>query len=109
MEGKSITPPKIEGGPIQSYPVLLTAEWCPFTLAAASFWDIAASAVGLKLRVLEAETREAAQVMVATGIAGVPCLISYPGCLRYGLGLGLADAISLLQPSVSGPDGEVMT
>jgi hypothetical protein len=109
VEGKSITPPKIEVGPIQSYPVLLTGEWCPFTLAAASFWDIAVSAVGLKLRVLDAEIREAAQVMVSAGIAGVPCLIAYPGRLRYGLGLGLADAISFLQPSVSGPDGEVVT
>jgi hypothetical protein len=109
VEGKSITPPKTEVEPIQIYPVLLTAEWCPFTLAAASFWNIAASAVGLKLRVLDAETREAAKVMVSAGIAGVPCLVASPGRLRYGLGLGLADAISFLQPSVSGSDGEVVT
>jgi hypothetical protein len=45
--------------------------------------------------------------MIAAGIAGVPCLIAQPGRVCYGLGLGFSDAVSFLQPLVSGLDGEV--
>jgi hypothetical protein len=73
-------------------PTLVTANWCPFTLAAEKFWREATQAVGLPLRVLDAESNEGKSFMGTVKVAGVPCLVAAPERLSYGLNLSLDEA-----------------
>jgi hypothetical protein len=71
-------------GPIGELPALITADWCPFTVQATRFWQNAAAAAGLALRVLDAESDEGGRVMDAAQVAGVPCAIAATGERVYG-------------------------
>jgi len=97
LQGKQIDLPGIQGGVVDNFPTLVTANWCPYTIAAQSFWHEAAQAVGLSLRVVDAEDAAGAQTIVSVGVAGVPCLIAKPGHQVYGLHLSEAAAQSFLQ------------
>lgn len=96
LKSTSSSPKQIEG-PVIDYPTLVTANWCPFTLTAKSFWNEAAIDAGLTLKVVDAETEEGAQIIVSAGVAGVPCLVAAPDRLLYGLQCSPSEAISFLQ------------
>ena len=97
LQGKQIDLPRIDGGVADNFPTLVTATWCPYTTAAESFWHEAAQAVGLSLRIVDAEDAVGAQVIASADIAGVPCLVAKPGHKAYGLHLSKAAAQSFLQ------------
>ena len=85
-------------------PALVTAHWCPFTLAAEDFWKEATQAVGLPLRVLDAESDEGKSFMCTLKVAGVPCLVAAPERLLYGLNLSLEEAKTFLSAKESLPE-----
>ena len=80
-----------------SLPALITARWCPFTVPADNFWRTAARRAGVTLRILDAESEEGSQVMVAAGVAGVPCALISPEQKRYGMELTPAEAEAFLR------------
>ena len=79
--------------------MLVTASWCPFTLTATNAWMEAARAVGLGLRVLDAESEQGEQVMMAARVPGVPCLVAALDRLFVGAQFGPAEAEAFLQPA----------
>jgi hypothetical protein len=91
----------MEVSSVGDLPTLVTAEWCPFTLTAKDLWMEAARGIGLTLRVVDAESEDGAQVMVAANVAGVPCLLAAPDRLFYGVQISPAEMKSFLQTSVS--------
>lgn len=99
-QGKPIptTPRKIESRTIVDFPLLVTANWCPFTSSANDFWNEVAQTVGTTLTTVDAESEDGLQVMVSASVAGVPCLIVAPDRLFYGLGYNASEAMSLLHP-----------
>jgi hypothetical protein len=64
--------------------VLVTAEWCPYTVSVTHFWQEAARSAEVPLRVLDAESDEGERVMDAAEVAGVPCAVAGRGRLLYG-------------------------
>jgi hypothetical protein len=83
-------------GSIGTLPILITADWCPFTLTAENFWTKAAQSVGLTLRVLNAESDEGKRIMSTVNVTGVPCLIAAPERLFYGMNINFDEATSFL-------------
>ena len=99
LQNKPGPPPKTVAGSIGNLPVLVTANWCPFTLTATNAWMEAARAVGLMLRVLDAESEEGEQVMMAARVPGVPCLVAAPDRLFVGTQFSPSEAEAFLQPA----------
>jgi glutaredoxin len=99
LQGKQIhiAPKEIEPNTIVDFPLLVSANWCPFTSAAKDFWNEAAQAFGTTLTTVDAQSEEGAQVIISAGIAGVPCLVVAPDRLFYGLWYDASDAKSLLK------------
>lgn len=64
--------------------MVVTADWCPFTVPVTRFWQEAARAASVPIRVLDAESEDGGHVMDAAQVAGVPCAIAGPGRLLYG-------------------------
>jgi hypothetical protein len=96
-----ITPRKIETPTIVDFPLLVTANWCPFTSTAKDFWYEAAQAAGITLTIVDAEDEDGTQVMVSASVAGVPCLMVAQDRLFYGLRYNASEASSLLHSLVS--------
>jgi len=82
------------------YPILVTAEWCPYTLPAIRFWEEAANSVGLPLSVYYAGLEDGDKIAASANVAGVPCLIASPEKLYYGLNINLSEAGSFLKKVV---------
>lgn len=95
------TPREIEALAIEDFPLLVTANWCPYTSTAKDFWNEAAQAVGTTVTTVDAESEEGLEFMVSASVAGVPCLVLAPDRLFYGLGYGASEARSLLHLFVS--------
>jgi hypothetical protein len=76
--------------------VLVTANWCPFTVPATGFWREAAHAEGLPLEVVDAESDQGGRLIATLGIAGIPCVAAGPGRLHYGYQLVSAGARAFL-------------
>jgi len=91
-------------GPIGELPALFTADWCPFTVQATRFWQNAAAAAGLPLRVLDAESDEGGYVMDVAQVAGVPCAIAATGERVYGYQHTPLDAERFLLGSAPRPE-----
>jgi glutaredoxin len=77
--------------------ILVTAGWCPFTANAKSFWNDAASKVGMPLKVVDLDEAEGEQIAQAAGVQGVPCLLIPGGQSHYGLGLSREEAEQFLR------------
>lgn len=60
-------------------------------------WNEAARAVGVTLRVVDAESEAGAQVMAAANVAGVPCCVGAPDRKFYGVYLSPEEATAFLQ------------
>jgi len=101
IEGKSVTFPKIPSEKNIIYPTLVTAKWCPYTFTAIKFWEEAATAVRLPLRVFYAGIEDGDKIVAAAHVAGVPCLIANPKTLHYGLNMNLSEAISFLKEAIT--------
>jgi hypothetical protein len=96
MEGRQIRFDPIEKSSIGTMPILITADWCPFTLAADNFWTTAAQSAGLTLGTFFADSDEGKRMMSTFKVAGIPCLIAAPGRLFYGLNISRDEATSFL-------------
>ena len=97
IQGKSVRfPGKIPGVPM-SYPTLVTATWCPYTLTSIKFWEDAASSVGISLNVVHAGTEEGDRIIFSADVAGVPCLIAKPQSVFYGLQISRPEAFAFLK------------
>jgi hypothetical protein len=83
-----------------TYPILVTAKWCPYTLTAKNFWEKAATTAGAGITVVDAESDEGRNIILAKKVAGVPCLIKAPGSMVYGLQLSWEEALSNLRELV---------
>lgn len=83
--------------PIEGLPILVTADWCPYTLTAKNFWNEAAGSAGVDVKVVDAESEEGKQVIVTAKVAGVPCLVIKQDHLIYGLQWSASEAKSFLQ------------
>lgn len=101
MLGRAVKLPKIDSVPIESFPILVTSNWCPYTLTAKNFWYEAADSVGLDLKVVDAESQEGSQLIASVKVGGVPCLIIKPDHMIYGLQLAALEAKALLQSNFS--------
>jgi hypothetical protein len=66
-------------------------------LTAVELWNEAARAVGVTLRVVDAESEAGAQVMAAANVAGVPCCVATPDRKFYGVYLSPEEATAFLQ------------
>lgn len=97
VRGGESAPPRHHGQPCEAYPTLVTANWCPLSRAARSFWAEAANAAGRKLRILDASSGEGVRFMAAMGIHGVPCLVLSPATRLYGLEHSRSEAASILK------------
>jgi hypothetical protein len=97
LQGKSVEFPQIGPDSNMSYPTLVTATWCPYTLPSIQFWKDTASEVGVSLNVLYAETEEGNRMIVSADVAGVPCLVANPKTLFYGLMISRPEAFSFLK------------
>jgi glutaredoxin len=99
--GRAVKLPKTDSFPIESFPILVTATWCPYTLPAKNFWNKAAESVGLDLKVVDAESEEGSQVISSVKVAGVPCLVIEPDHLIYGIQWSASEAESFLQSYIA--------
>jgi hypothetical protein len=99
LQGKPVPPAKRVAGAIGSLPTLVTAGFWPFTLTAVELWNEVARAVGVTLRVVDAESEAGAQVMAAANVAGVPCCVAAPDRKLYGVYLLPEEAKAFLQAS----------
>jgi hypothetical protein len=97
LRGKPVEIPKIGSDATISYPSLVTADWCPFTIPAIGFWKKAAHSVGLSLNILYVDSEQGAKALGHMIVAGVPCLIANPKALFYGLQTTSTEAISFLK------------
>jgi hypothetical protein len=79
-------------GPLGDLPVLVTAEWCLYTVPVARSWQEVAGALGVRLRILDAESDDGGRFMDAAEVAGVPCTVGGPGRLIYGFPPAALDA-----------------
>ena len=96
MKGKKVRLHQMKKSSIGTLPILVKADWCPFTLTAENFWIEATQAVGLTLRVLDAESDEGKSIIGNVNVAGVPCLVAAPERLFYGLNINMDEAQSFL-------------
>jgi len=81
----------------QTYPILVTANWCPYTVTAKKYWETAAESAGVRITTVDAESDEGSNIMLAEKVAGVPCLITAPGSMVYGLHLSWEKTLSILR------------
>jgi hypothetical protein len=101
LYGKHVEIPKINSDFTLSYPALVTADWCPYTLPAIRFWEEAANSSGLSLNVAHAHSEQGKNILGNMNVAGVPCLIANPKALFYGLQITYTEAVTFLKESVS--------
>lgn len=97
LQGNPVLAHEMVAGSLGRVPVLVTAVWCPFIPTATTLWREAARVVGQTLRTVDGETEEGAQVIVAAGVAGVPCLVAAPDRLFYGIQFSASEAESILR------------
>ncbi|MGR3178473.1 MAG: hypothetical protein ACUZ8E_10495 [Candidatus Anammoxibacter sp.] len=97
LQDKDVPASKNIAGSIDSLPTLVVASWCPFTLPATEFWNKVANAVGLTLKVIDAESEEGEQLISGANVAGVPCLVADQDRKHYGMQISEDDAKSFLK------------
>ncbi|MGR3221414.1 MAG: hypothetical protein ACUZ8H_16580 [Candidatus Anammoxibacter sp.] len=97
LQDKDVPASKNIVGSTNDLPTLVVASWCPFTLPATELWKNAATAVGLTLKVVDAESEEGEQVMAGANVAGVPCLVAAQDRKYYGTQISEDEAKSFLK------------
>jgi len=97
INGKSVTFPEINREANVIYPILVTAEWCPYTLPSIRLWKEAAAFFELPLKVFYAGTVDGDEIIATANVAGVPCLIANPKKVYYGLEINSSEARSFLK------------
>ena len=97
LQAKDVPTLKNIVGSVDGLPTLVVAPWCPFTLPATELWKKAATAVGLTLKVVDAESEEGEQVMAGAGVAGVPCLVAAQDRKYYGIQIPEDEAKSFIK------------